>query len=76
MHSRSPLVPRFELPSDDQQARPGSETAFMSAQEMHESVDRARSYALLWLLMRNDIMRQVDQLEEDRKVQPKPPLTP
>lgn len=48
----------------------------MSAQEMHESVDRARSYALLWLLMRNDIMRQVDQLEEDRKVQPKPPLTP
>lgn len=48
----------------------------MSAEQMHESVNRARSYALLWFLMRNGIMRQVDQLEEDRKVQPKPPLTP
>jgi hypothetical protein len=37
----------------------------MSAEEMHQSVDRARSYALLWVLMRNRILRQVNQLEDE-----------
>ena len=33
---------------------------------MHESMDRARSYALLWLLMRDQILKQVSQFEKDR----------
>lgn len=33
---------------------------------MHESMDRARSYALLWLLMRDQILKQVSRFEKDR----------
>jgi hypothetical protein len=38
----------------------------MSAAEMHESIDRARSYALLWLLMHDEILKQVSRSEKDR----------
>jgi hypothetical protein len=42
----------------------------MSAAEMHESMDRARSYALLWLLMRDQIRKQVNRFEKDRRDPP------
>lgn len=42
----------------------------MTAAEMQESVDRARSYAILWLLMRDEIMRRVDEIEKDSLVRP------
>lgn len=45
---------------------PGPGSAPMSAAEMHESIDRARSYALLWLLMHDEILKQVSRFEKDR----------
>lgn len=34
--------------------------------DVREALDRARSYAFLWLLTRDQIMRQVGQLKKDR----------
>jgi hypothetical protein len=57
-------VPRSKLQSTNAAVEPGPAPAPMSAAEMHESVDRARSYAILWLLMRDEILRRVDDLEK------------
>lgn len=43
-----------------------------SPAEVRESFDRARSYAFLWLLMRDQILKQVGQLEKDRLDTPNP----
>lgn len=59
----------------DKPARPDPKPEPMSAEEMHESVDRARSYAMLWVLMRNQILQQVGELE-DEGLLPRRPTTP
>lgn len=41
-----------------------------NAAEMHESIDRARGYALLWPLIDDEILKQDNRFEKDR---PKPP---
>lgn len=54
----------------------GSGPAAMTAGEMRESVARARSYAFLWLLMRDEMSRRVDALENDRVASPERPSGP
>jgi hypothetical protein len=39
-------------------------TGAASLAEMHDSFERARSYSLLWLMMRDEILRSLDKPEE------------
>jgi hypothetical protein len=33
--------------------------------EIHDSLERARSYALLWVLMRDENLRRAEEIERD-----------
>jgi hypothetical protein len=64
--SRRPSLHRARRPAGNGGARgcgdPPGDAATLA--EIHDSVERARSYALLWLMMRDEILRSVDEMEQ------------
>jgi hypothetical protein len=65
VRTRSIAAPRSRWPSAGP-ARDRDLTAPLSEGEMRQAIDRARSYAILWLLMRDEMQRRVNEFEKDR----------